>query len=388
MKIAVTGGGSGGHITPVLVVAHELKLIHPDIEIIYVGQRGDSLADIPAEDKSIDSVSLIRAGKWRRYHGEGLKQLLDLPTVGKNIRDAFFVVEGIWQSYWLLRKLRPDAVFIKGGFVGLPVGLAAALLRIPYLTHDSDALPGLANRVVAPWAKIHAVALPKSVYDYPADKTVTVGVPYASEFRPVTSREVERFRDELGLGHFKKVLLAGGGGLGAQSINRALIACVPDLLERYPDLGIIHIAGRKEEAHVVKTYKTMLPTKEQRRVVVKGFVTGLYRYSGASDVIITRAGATAMAEFAAQEKACIVVPSPFLAGGHQLKNAKVLAASKAVRMVNEADLKVDPTSLMAPIVDLLDHPKYARELGSKLAELAMPDAAHRVAMLLLEIAGA
>jgi UDP-N-acetylglucosamine--N-acetylmuramyl-(pentapeptide) pyrophosphoryl-undecaprenol N-acetylglucosamine transferase len=232
------------------------------------------------------------------------------------------------------------------------------------------------------------VALPKYVYDYPANKTVTVGVPHAPEFTHVSAKGIQRFRDGIGLGHYQRVLLAGGGGLGAQSINRALIACVPDLLGRYPDLAVVHISGRKEEVGVVNAYKSALPSKEQRRVVVKGFVTDLYRYSGAADVIITRAGATAMAEFASQAKACIVIPSPFLAGGHQLKNAKVLAATKAARMVNEDDLRADPLSLMAPVVDLLDHPGYAHELGAKLAELAKPDAAHQVAMLLLEIAGA
>jgi UDP-N-acetylglucosamine--N-acetylmuramyl-(pentapeptide) pyrophosphoryl-undecaprenol N-acetylglucosamine transferase len=383
----VTGAGSGGHITPVLVVARELKLIRPGIEIIYIGHKGDSLADIPAHDENIDHVYNVRAGKLRRYHGEGLKQFLDIPTVIKNIRDMVFVGVGIWQSYWLLRRLRPDAIFIKGGFVGIPVGLAAAALRIPYLTHDSDALPGLANRVVAPWAKIHAVGLPKEVYNYPQNKTVTVGVPHAPEYHPVDEQGIGQLRERLGLGHYRKVILVTGGGLGAQRVNKAVLACVPDLLRRYPDLAIVHIAGRKDESTIVQTYKTILPTKEQRRVITKGFVNNLFEYSGASDVVITRAGATAMAEFASQAKACVVIPNPLLTGGHQLHNAKVLDKTKAVRMVSESDLAADPLTLMAPVVDLLDHPDRARELGKKLSKLARPDAAHRLAMLLLEIAG-
>jgi UDP-N-acetylglucosamine--N-acetylmuramyl-(pentapeptide) pyrophosphoryl-undecaprenol N-acetylglucosamine transferase len=310
MKVVVTGAGSGGHITPVLVVARELKLIQPGIEIIYIGHQGDSLADVPAQDKNIDQVYVVRAGKLRRYHGEGLRQLLDIPTVVKNIRDMFFVAVGTWQSYWLLRRLKPDAIFIKGGFVGIPVGLAAAALRIPYLTHDSDALPGLANRVIAPWARIHAVGLPKEVYDYPANKTVTVGVPHAPEYHPVTDKEVKALREQLGLGQFGKVILVTGGGLGAQRVNRAVLACVPDLLQRYPDLAVVHIAGRKDEASIGQSYRAALPSKEQRRVLTKGFINDLYKYSGAADVIITRAGATAMAEFASQAKPCVVIPNP------------------------------------------------------------------------------
>lgn len=157
MRILVTGGGSGGHITPILAVVHELRQLSPKAEIIYVGQTGDDLLDVPAHDPNIASVVAIRAGKFRRYHGEGWKQLFDVVTLCKNLRDAVWVLIGLWQSFWLLGRLRPDVIFVKGGFVGVPVGLAAALRGIPYVTHDSDALPGLANRIIARWAKVHTV---------------------------------------------------------------------------------------------------------------------------------------------------------------------------------------------------------------------------------------
>src|SRR5690348_961953 len=107
MTIVVTGGGSGGHITPVLAVAHELKKQRSDINIVYIGQKGDNLGDIPAQHASIDEVKLVRAGKLRRYHGEGLKQLLDFKTMAKNVRDAVWVVVGIVQSFKILKSLRP-----------------------------------------------------------------------------------------------------------------------------------------------------------------------------------------------------------------------------------------------------------------------------------------
>ena len=100
MKILVTGGGSGGHITPVLAVAHELKRLRPDVEITYVGQTGDVLGDVPEQNKSIDHVVTVRAGKFRRYHGAGLKQLLDVSTLYKNLRDAMWLLVGLWQSFW------------------------------------------------------------------------------------------------------------------------------------------------------------------------------------------------------------------------------------------------------------------------------------------------
>jgi UDP-N-acetylglucosamine--N-acetylmuramyl-(pentapeptide) pyrophosphoryl-undecaprenol N-acetylglucosamine transferase len=386
MRILVTGGGSGGHITPILAVAHELKKLDPKIEIVYVGQTGDSLGDIPAEDKNIDRIYTVRAGKLRRYHGEGWRQLLDVVTLYKNLRDAIWVLVGIWQSFRLLGKVRPDVVFIKGGFVGVPVGLAAAIRRQPYVTHDSDALPGLANRMIAPWAKLHAVALPKEVYSYPANKTITVGVPIAHHFHPLTVAQVASVRRQLHLSEAGRVLLVTGGGLGAQRLNDAVMTCVPELLARYPDLWIVHIAGRQLEASVRQQYKQQLTPGQTHRVIVKGFITNLYQYSGAADVIVTRAGGTAMAEFSAQAKATVVVPNPLLAGGHQLKNATVLADRKAVRLVSETHLQHDHLALMPALTELFDSPAKASALGKKLATLARPNAAHLLAVLLLEVA--
>src|SRR5690606_12676531 len=120
------------------------------------------------------------------------------------------------------RKHRPDALFVKGGFVGVPLGLAAAMLKIPYITHDSDAVPGLANRLIARWAKAHAVAMPKEAYGYPANKTFHVGTPIASVYEPVTADRQARYKKSFGLPKTAKVLLVTGGGLGAKRLNVAV----------------------------------------------------------------------------------------------------------------------------------------------------------------------
>ncbi|HSW98985.1 MAG TPA: glycosyltransferase [Candidatus Saccharimonadales bacterium] len=385
MKVVVTSGGSGGHITPVLAVARELKKIRPDAVIEYISQTGDPLADVAEQDKNIARMYSVRAGKFRRYHGEGLKQLLDVETLYKNLRDAIFVLVGIVQSYVLLGKLRPDVIFTRGSFVSVPVCLAARLRGIPYITHDSDAIPSLANRIIASGARLHAVAMPKEVYNYPPDKTVTVGVPISDNFRMVAGQELAGLRAQLGLEDATDVLLVTGGGNGAQRINTAAVACVPELLKRYPGLYVVHVAGRLEEQEVRRQYKQELPPKEQKRVVVKGFVGNMHQYSAAADVVVTRAGATTMAEFAVQAKACVVVPAPHLTGGHQLKNAQVLADRKAVRLVADATLQDDPHALMPPLTDLFDHPEKIAALGKKLAQLAQPNAAHLLAVVLLEV---
>lgn len=327
----------------------------------------------------------MRAGKLRRYHGEGWRQLLDLPTMFKNLRDIFYVITGFFQSVSLLRTLQPEVVFIKGGFVGVPVGLAAALLKIPFVTHDSDALPGLANRIIARWAQVHAVALPKEIYSYPASKTVTVGVPISRSYHPVKPAELRDLRKRLGLGDYNKVILVTGGGLGAQRLNDAVADCAADLLLRYPDLAIIQLAGRSLEVALRQRYKKLLGEQQAKRVLVKGYVTNLHDYSAVADVVITRAGGTSMAEFAAQAKACIVVPNPLLTGGHQIKNAKVLADRRAIKVLPESKLMADHSALMPVLVDLLDNPSKITALGNQLHKMAQPDAAKHLAMVLLEV---
>jgi UDP-N-acetylglucosamine--N-acetylmuramyl-(pentapeptide) pyrophosphoryl-undecaprenol N-acetylglucosamine transferase len=381
VTIVLTGGGSGGHITPILAVAHELKRLDVAVQLVYIGQAGDSLADIAQGNSDIDVVYAISAGKLRRYHGEGMRQLLDVKTGLLNIRDAFRTVRGCWQAYWLLRKLKPAVVFVKGGFVGVPVGLAAARQGIPYVTHDSDAVPGLANRIIARWASVHAVALPAEVYAYPLRKTRTVGVPVHANYQPVGREERAHLKRALNLENFAKILFVTGGGLGAQRLNDAVEAIMPKLLAAMPGLAVVQTVGRQNETTVQQHYDQLLASEDRGRVIVRGFVNDMYRYSGAADVIITRAGATTLAEFAVQHRACVIVPNPILTGGHQLKNAEYLAEKGAAIVVHESELQHE---LYDVILHLLQDEQAQRALGEKLATFAVADAANQLAMLLLE----
>lgn len=384
MTIVLTGGGSGGHITPLLAVAAELKRLDEKHRIIYIGQTGDGLGDIPANDPNIDEIYTVRAGKFRRYHGEGLKQLLDLPTGFKNARDALYVLIGLVQSWRLLRRLQPNVIFVKGGFVGVPVGLAAARLHIPYITHDSDAIPGLANRIIARWAHHHAVALPEEVYHYPLDKTTTTGIPLQADFQPVTPKLRQQYRQEIKVPQSAKLLFVIGGGLGSKDINQAVAEAIPHLLKEYPDLHIVQSVGRAHEANITAQYESVLTPGERQRLQVYGYLTDVYRYSGAADVVITRAGATNLAEFAIQGKPCIVVPAAFLTGGHQLKNAEYLAEQGAAVVIEQADLLADPHRLAQRVSELLRDPAQAERLGHQLAQFAHTDATQRIAQLILE----
>ena len=269
--------------------------------------------------------------------------------------------------------------------MSLPVGLAAAFLHIPYITHDSDAIPGLTNRIISRWARLHAVSLPKEIYKYPANKTVTVGVPIGKHFLPVTKSSQASYKEELGLGNYKQVIFITGGGLGAQRLNEVVAQVMPELLKNYPDLVAVHAVGRDHKQSMRHLYDKNLATADMPRVIIKGFIDDLYRYSGAADVIITRAGATNLAEFAAQSKACVIVPNPQLTGGHQVKNAQALAAHKAAIIIQEQQLIRYPETLSDTISRLLDHPSDRQQLGHRLSQFAYLNATEHLAQLILSM---
>lgn len=380
--IAMTGGGSGGHLTPLIAVAEQLQKIAPEYSIEYIGQRGDTLSDIMSEEPTLFSrVHTVRAGKFRRYHGEGLKQFLDVKTILLNIRDAVFLMIGCVQAFFLLRRMRPTVLFCKGGFVGVPVALAAWLLNIPYVTHDSDAIPGLANRLIARGATLHAVALPKELYMYPSHKTVTVGVPIAARFKRVTELLNQRAKESLGVPKTAPVLLIIGGGLGADRINKTIMADVTRLME-ITSLRVFHVVGRASEDAAKTYYDGALLQNNRRRVTVYGFTNKVALLGEAADVVVTRAGATNLAEFSTQGKACIIVPNPLLTGGHQIKNAHAYKEKQAAVIVAEDHLD----ELVTAVTMLLDNPAKREQLSQNILAFATKDSATLLANLLITAA--
>lgn len=383
--VLLTGAGSGGHITPILAVATELKRRDSSFRTLYVGQRGDNLGDIPAAHDAIDEVRVVSCGKLRRYHGHGLRQLLDVKTLALNLRDAFKTALGILQSIWLVWRAKPSVAFIKGGFVGVPVGLACALLRVPYITHDSDALPGLANRLIAPWASLHTVSLPKSTYRYPHEKMEVVGVPISENYGLVETALKNKCRDQLGIGHRDTVLFVSGGGLGAQRLNAAIVSSAQELFAEYSSLWVLHQGGRANAKALEKEYLNKLGETKLNHVRVLGFAADLYIYSAAADLVVTRAGGTTLAELAAQGKPCIVVPNPDLTGGHQSKNAAVLQESGAVEVVSEKEIVSSGGDALKNAILGLLHDHLRREsLSTNFHLLARPDATERIAGIIID----
>jgi UDP-N-acetylglucosamine--N-acetylmuramyl-(pentapeptide) pyrophosphoryl-undecaprenol N-acetylglucosamine transferase len=379
MKVLLTGGGTGGHITPLLAVAQELKRLDPKTQVIYVGERHSKFASMTKDQTVFDQHFKIFAGKFRRYHGESwFRRLTDPKTNLLNFRDLFYVLVGIIQAWFLLRRIEPDVIFLKGGYVGVPIGIAAGH-RFGLVTHDSDALPGLANRLVGDRATIHAVALEPKVYSYPPNKTQQTGVIVSADYRLVTPELRARYQSELEVPVGSQVLTITGGSLGSRSINQAMVKIMPQLLKDYPKLWIFHQVGNK--------HRDIYGQFSDQRLVVMGLFKHLERYLGAADVVITRAGASTLAELGIQGKATIVVPNPLLTGGHQLKNTQELARAQAVMVVNESSLREEQGgALDLAIRQLLDDPKMRVALGRRFHKLTIADGTRRLAKLLTDVA--
>ena len=384
LTIILTGGGSGGHITPLLSLARELKTQAPNCQVIYVGHKGDDFDNFTGSSHDFDFRVFINAGKFRRYHsGNRLAQLFDLKTWALNIRDFFRLPGSIASSVRIIRRFKPDAVFSKGGFVAVPVGIAAKLSRVPIVTHDSDTVPGLANRIVGRWARVHATGMPAKYYRYPRHSIQYVGIPIDRRIKKVTPKIQSQCKQKLKLPPNSAVLLLSGGGNGSRRLNELMVSIARPLLEANLSLYIVHITGRSHESAVKTAYRQALSKNEQDRVVTIGFTQDFYAYSAAADLVITRSGATTLAELGAAGKACIIIPSPYLTGGHQLKNATELQTQDAAVVVDE---QVDPDELLVMVSELLNNDHRRFELARNLYGTTRPDAAAKLADIIIKTA--
>lgn len=335
---------------------------------------------MPKQSKDIQAVYEIRAGKFRRYHGESfLSHVFDISTNLKNLRDFFYFIAGFFQSVRLLGRLRPDVVFIKGGFVGVPVGFACRLRRIPYFTHDSDTVPGLANRLIAKHAVYHAVGMPAEFYSYPKASTKYTGIPLSSVYAHVDEAAKKKLRKHLDIPAEALVLTLTGGSLGAARLNTSFVAIADSLLNNFPNLHILHQTGSAESLY------SGLSAGLRDRLTEVTFTDELHALTGAADVVLTRAGATTIAELAVQGKACVLVPNPQLTGGQQTKNAIYLAEHDAAIVVSETEAK-DPATFETVLSHLLRSKDQQKALSKHITELAKPEAAEALTAIIEEIA--
>lgn len=291
------------------------------------------------------------------------------------MRDFFRFVRGKAQSKRLISTIKPDVVFIKGGFVGVPVGLAAARAGIPIVTHDSDTTAGLANRLLAKHVTVHATGMPTELYSYPKDTMRYTGIPVAKNFKVVSETQKIKARQKLGIPDDDFVVLATGGSQGARNLNKIIQSQYSPILGLGNNVRLIHQVGK---GNLSKHGYT------DERLSQLEFTEEFAMYSAAADVVICRSSATTLAELGLQQRAIITVPSPFLAGGHQLKNAQLLADKQAAIVLQENELIAKPTVLTDNLAKLYKDSKDRQDLAKNLHAITKPDAAKELAQLLID----
>ena len=292
-RIILTGGGTAGHVTPNIALIPSLKDMGYDIEYIgsYEGIEKNLMDDIGIPYHAIAS------GKLRRYFSL------------KNFSDPFRVIKGFFQANRLIRELKPDVVFSKGGFVAVPVVIAAGINHVPAIIHESDMTPGLANRLCFRSAVKICCNFPETVALLPADKAVLSGSPIRRELLE-GSREAGRtftgFTDD------KPVIMVIGGSLGAANVNAAIRRVLPQLLEKF---NIIHLTGKgkaDDSLNDVAGYRQYEYIKDELKDLF-----------ALSDLVISRAGANAICELLALKKPNLLIPLPSKSSrGDQLLNAE------------------------------------------------------------------
>ena len=323
-KIILTGGGTAGHVTPNLALLPALR--EEDFEIHYIGSyNGIERRLIEAASIPYDGIS---SGKLRRY--------FDL----KNFSDPLRVLKGYFEARKLMKKYKPDIVFSKGGFVAVPVVLAAKHYKVPVIIHESDMTPGLANKLCIPVASKVCCNFPETLKYLPSDKAVLSGSPIRGELFEGNRR---RGLDFCGFTDNKPVILIMGGSLGAVAVNEAIRAVLPELLK---DFQIIHLCGKgktEEKLNDVTGYVQYEFIKEELRDLL-----------AAADLIISRAGANAICEILALRKPNILIPlSAAASRGDQILNANSFAKQGYSTVLEEE--KVTDATLFDAIHDTYEN---------------------------------
>ena len=339
-------------------------------------------------------VRRIPAGKFHRYSDWKFTDyfkyfditLKDL--ILGNILGLFGFIAGLFTSFFrmLLKKNRPNVIFLKGGFVGLPVGLVAKLFRIPYVIHESDAVAGLANRILMKKAKKVAFGIPPSDEVLEKHKNyVWTGIPVGPEYKAVSPAKTMSLKKAFSFNDKKPLVVITGGSQGSKNLNEVTRQILPELLKTV-SVGLV--AGRKHYEDMVdlKQYENWDHASLESNFRMWEFNTAMNELMGAADVVVSRAGATTIPELAALKKAVILVPFERLPGSHQVRNAERLKAAGAVEVIYDSKMMENPTDLLKLIQHLVKSPRLCADMADSLHKEARADAAHRLAEIILEIA--
>jgi len=358
MKIVLTGGGTGGHLIPLIAAARAIKKKNPYVQFTFIGPKGE-MEKIMMANEGIP-VKYILAGKARRYFSL------------MYIVDAFKVPIGIIQCLWILLWNMPEAIFSKGGYACVPVVLVGWLYRIPVMIHESDSIPGAANVVLAKFCERVAVSYPEAERYFPAAQVVLTGNPLRDD---IASGDAIKAKEMFNLTDSKKIIFIAGGSQGARTINNHILNILPKLLQDYQ---IIHQTGEKNLEEVEHRAGELGIKAGHEGYYPVGFIgEEMKDIYAAADLMIIRAGANTIAEAAANGKPAIIIPLANSANNHQQMNAFSLAKIGAAVVLEENNL--GENLLLKTIGDIMLDEALRQKLSANIRSFYHADAADKIA---------
>ena len=337
-RIVLTGGGTAGHVTPNMALIP--RLIEDGWDVHYIGAANSVEQNLISQFPNV-TYHTVAVGKLRRY--------FDL----KNFSDPFRVVKGVFQAQAIIRKLKPQVVFSKGGFVSVPVVYGAKMNGVPVVTHESDMTPGLANKLSLPFTSAQCCTFPEAV-KHCKGKGVYTGTPIRPE---IFSGSRERGRKLFGLDDTKPVIMVVGGSSGARAINETVVAALPKLTQNFQ---ILHLCGKGNQNAALEGTPGYVQCEYLNEEMADAYAC--------ADVLISRAGSNALCEILALRKPALLIPYPKGASrGDQIMNAESFEKRGFSYVMDQADMTVD--SLCAAVI------KLYHDRGS-LYEAMSADASH------------
>jgi UDP-N-acetylglucosamine--N-acetylmuramyl-(pentapeptide) pyrophosphoryl-undecaprenol N-acetylglucosamine transferase len=348
MKILLTGGGTAGHAWPIILVAKALQKNKRN-RVLYVGTGG---IEKELAKKSDIPFKKILAGKKRAYFS-----IL-------NFFDIFKTLFGLIQAFFLLLFFRPKVIFAKGGYVTFPIIFWVKLFKIPLVIHESDSVIGRTNAYAAKKASKICLGFPVRYYEnlnISLDRVIYTGIPIGDEF----------FQTQIKMADRPNILITGGSQ-GSSRINKIIAEILPKLLEKY---SVTHISGENDFDQLNKL--------DDPNYHLVSFSYEMSKYFRDADLVISRAGASTLAEISASEKAAIIIPLPESASDHQAKNAKVYGDLNAAVVLGESHLSAE--SLLSIVKNLLSDEKMRELLGHHAKSLSRPGATNEIVDILFEV---
>jgi len=368
MRIVLTGGGTGGHIFPIVAVARKVRELAPegaDLEFLFLGPDGE--LEREAMEKEMIPAKKILSGKLRRYFSLSY------------ISDIVKIPIGIAQSLWQLLVFMPDVVFFKGGYAGVPVVVAAWLYRIPIVVHESDIMPGIANQFAGKLAKRVIVSFPGAANFFSPEKVKIAGNPIREELAKGNREEAKKF---FGIPEGRKIILVMGGSQGAKVINESILHILPKLVKNFE---IIHLTGDSDYENVIQ---------EAGRAGIKSGHNGYHPYPflreemaqalAVANLVISRAGANAVSEIAANAKPAIIIPIKSSANNHQELNAYALSESGAAIVLEQDNL--GENIFLEKIEEVMNSGELQFELSERIKKFYNADAAEKITQEILRLA--